>query len=83
MFRCPHCRNALLTCKNIVMPFTEQHRLFEQALGEDWNLLVVGCKDEMAWAFSGQDFATLSVTPSLDASASDHWHGCITNGEVS
>lgn len=82
LFKCPHCRKDLLSCKNIPMAFTEQHDLFEKTFGEDWPALIVGCKDEMAWTFSGTDFATLSVTPSLDASASGHWHGFITNGEV-
>jgi len=36
----------------------------------------------MAWNFvSRSDFGAISVTPSLDASASGHWHGMITNGE--
>jgi hypothetical protein len=42
----------------------------------------VPCRDDMAWVISSQDFATMSVTPSLDASASGHWHGFITNGEI-
>lgn len=35
------------------------------------------------WNSDGaDDFTTLTLTPSVDASASGHWHGFITNGEV-
>lgn len=30
----------------------------------------------------GDDWATLSLTPSVDASNAGHWHGFITNGEI-
>jgi hypothetical protein len=43
---------------------------------------VVGCKPNIAWTRTSDDFAAMSVTPSLDASASGHWHGFITNGEI-
>jgi len=31
---------------------------------------------------SDEDFDTLTLTPSIDASASGHWHGFVTNGQV-
>lgn len=34
------------------------------------------------WAVTGEGFSDLTVTPSIDASSSGHWHGFITNGEV-
>jgi hypothetical protein len=35
------------------------------------------------WTIEGdEDFNTLTLTPSIDASKSGHWHGFITNGEV-
>ncbi len=43
---------------------------------------VVNCKATCAWTRVGEDFDTLSVTPSLDASAAGHWHGHIKNGEI-
>lgn len=88
IFDCPHCvgiitdKKARLTCKNVVMPFNEQYYLFEKLYGEGWNHLIVGCKDDMAWGFSTTDFETITVTPSLDASASGHWHGNIQNGNI-
>jgi hypothetical protein len=46
------------------------------------NVTIVPCKPNMVWNFvSKQDFGSISVTPSLDASSSGHWHGMITNGE--
>jgi hypothetical protein len=43
---------------------------------------VVDCRATSAWNRTSDDFATMSVTPSLDASASGHWHGYITAGEI-
>jgi hypothetical protein len=35
------------------------------------------------WTCDGlDDFESLTLTPSVDASASGHWHGFITNGQV-
>lgn len=82
VFDCPHCQQILLSCKNVVISEREQYEHFEKALGEDWHMIVVPCRNEFAWAFSGDSFETMSITPSLDASASGHWHGLITNGQV-
>lgn len=82
VFLCPHCKKDLLSCKNVVMRAQQQFDLFEAALGKDWNFIIVPCEEEKAWNFSGTDFETLSITPSLDASKSGHWHGHITNGEI-
>ena len=43
---------------------------------------VVSCKRSIAWTRVGDDFDSMSITPSIDASQSGHWHGFITNGEV-
>jgi hypothetical protein len=43
---------------------------------------VVMCKKSIAWNRVGDDFATMSITPSIDASASGHWHGFVTNGDI-
>ncbi len=43
---------------------------------------IIGCKKLSAWTRTGDDFATMTCTPSIDASASGHWHGFITNGEI-
>jgi len=90
VFLCPHCRKDLLACKNIAMSDGDQFALYEKEFGEDWNTLVVPCNPATVWSISGSvptdiraAFPTdLTVTPSIDASASGHWHGHITNGEI-
>ena len=90
VFLCPHCRKDLLTCKNIQMTIREQRELYEQVFGADWNMFVVPCDPDTVWSISGsvptdRDAAfitNLTVTPSIDASPSGHWHGHITNGEI-
>ena len=38
---------------------------------------------EHVWSVvSGEGFGDLSLSPSVDASGSGHWHGHITNGEI-
>jgi len=81
-FLCPHCRKVWLSCKRVVMSTHEQIVIFESAVrGESINV-VVPCKAEAAWKFSGGDFETMTITPSLDASDAGHWHGHITNGGI-
>ncbi len=90
IFLCPHCRKVWLVCKNIEMSLRDQRELFKKEFGEDSNLIVVPDRPEMAWSISGTvpadpkaAFVTnLTVTPSIDASTSGHWHGHITDGEV-
>jgi hypothetical protein len=43
---------------------------------------VVPMKEDVAWNIGGRDFESMSITPSIDASASGHWHGHVTNGEI-
>lgn len=38
--------------------------------------------NEGKWRISGQFPDTTTLDPSIDASASGHWHGTISNGEV-
>ena len=79
-FLCPHCKDWRLSCKNVAMPSKEQWALFEKAFGVPYR--VVGTRPEMAWTISGTDFNTMTVTPSIDASAAGCWHGFITNGAI-
>lgn len=79
-FICPHCRKVWLTCKRVVMPSPKQWAIFADEFDCE---VVVGCKPDVAWKFKGdEEFTTISVTPSLDASPAGHWHGHITNGEI-
>lgn len=81
-FLCPHCRKTYLTCKNVPMDVDKQREIIEAAFGEYASSDIPGSKPEYAWSFSNLDFATMSVTASLDASPAGHWHGFITNGEI-
>lgn len=42
---------------------------------------VVGCK-YLGWQRSSKLLETISITPSIDAGASGHWHGHIKKGEI-
>ena len=70
-FECPHCRTQRLGF------------LFDPPINPSGYIV----KDEPAvskpWKrISGETFETVSFTPSVDASFTGHWHGFITNGEV-
>lgn len=83
-FLCPHCRKTWLTCKRVVMGHNQQWEIFAAAFpgGTGYKHWPVGCDDECAWKFSSFDFATITVTPSLDASRAGHWHGHIRGGLI-
>lgn len=61
-----------------------QLEMFEQLHGE--NAIVQPCNPRAKWNIAGgidaADFASISVTPSLDGSAGGLWHGYITNGQI-
>lgn len=90
VFLCPHCRTILLTCKNSPMRMQEQFDLFEKEFGVPWPQMIVPGEPDFSWSISGTvpadpraAFVTdLTVTPSIDASKSGHWHGNITNGVI-
>lgn len=83
-FVCPACAShvgtrARVTVKRAPMSIREQLALFASELGEDAQY----CHPTTAsvkWSFSGTDFATLTVEPSLNIVG--HWHGTIVNGAV-
>ena len=81
IFKCPHCLEMLLSCKKMPLSFKEQRELFNSKLGEDWNERVVPTESKSAWAILG-DFSNMTISPSIDASHSGHWHGFVTNGEA-
>lgn len=98
MFRCPHCRETWLSCFWVGMPiwgeeiaaprsWSGQFGYIREALdrlkleGIEENA-VVPCSAGLAWNRTGDTFDNLTLTPSLDASASGHWHGFITNGAI-
>lgn len=88
VFLCPHCRKVLLCCKDRVMTYKETFDAIKAGLGEDNKTLVVPPAADFAWNITSSHgayqrpsfFDECSVIPSIDASASGHWHGFITNG---
>lgn len=79
IFKCPHCRETWLTCTFQSIKMSTQLELYRPE-GEASRGDVVPSRQDYAWRRNGDDFETLSVTPSVDASSSGHWHGFITNG---
>lgn len=75
-FLCPHCRST-----HLGVAF---HHAGKAAMEDQYILAHHGANDtQHIWTLPGQDdFATLTLSPSIDASASGHWHGWITNGEA-
>ncbi len=80
IFKCPHCQDIWLTCTFQPIKMSTQMALYRPE-GESSGGQVVPSRQDFAWSRDGDSFHTLSVTPSVDASASGHWHGFITGGE--
>lgn len=79
-----------LTCTFVAMQPSEQRRLIAEIIEqepadfletdtEDHD--VVGCK-VLAWKRSSKMLENISVTPSIDASPSGHWHGHVKDGQI-
>jgi len=83
IFRSPNGNCDLLTCKRVVMPMKEQYALIYKANPQYIGKAVVMTKPDFAWSFIVNNFETLTVSPSVDASASGNWHGFIRNGQIS
>lgn len=86
VFRCPHCRKTWLSCKTAPISIKEQFEIFRAAdiepAGPKYGVVPMGEKYTWKLKDGNRDFASMSVTPSIDASAAGHWHGHITKGEI-
>jgi hypothetical protein len=82
MFRSPSGRGDWITCKRVPMSSSDQYKLIYEDNPDLKRQCVVMTVPDMAWTFSGDDLETLTITPSIDCSASGNWHGFITNGKV-
>jgi hypothetical protein len=82
IFLCPHCQQRWLSCKNAPMKTGDQMELFIEAMKDEEIDTVVPSKPDMAWAISGREFETMTVSPSIDASPSGDWHGHIKDGGI-
>ena len=88
IFKSPTGRGDWLTCKRVAMSTKDQQKLIygdwmDASTRTKWvGKSVVLTTPDCAWKFEGNDFKTLTVTPSVDASASGNWHGFITSGAI-
>jgi hypothetical protein len=82
IFKNPTGGKYWLSCKRIQMTMSEQLKMFYEDHPENVGKVIIHTKPEYAWKFEGNDFTTLTVTPSIDASASGNWHGFISNGNI-
>ena len=73
-FDCPHCRTERL---GVLF-----HRHGREAMEDAVIHAQAPGNSEHIWTIDGDDPASLSLTPSIDASSHGHWHGFITNGEI-
>lgn len=90
-FDCPHCRTVRLGIAfsptldggpPIGMPNTPEIGTLFKAL---WPADHVGTNivpPGIVWQRSGDTFDVLTLAPSVDASASGHWHGFVQGGEI-
>lgn len=73
-----------LTCMFEPTPMGIQREVAERMFGDD-DYTIVPCNQSQGWGHTcepGREFETMTTTPSIDGSASGHWHGFITNGEI-
>lgn len=73
-FLCPHCRRVRLG-----MWFSEPYYTLDFPVTE-WPLYMLTHPDVKYWTRSGDDFETMTLTPSVNVHG--HWHGNIANGAV-
>ena len=74
-FLCPHCR-----IERLGIAF---HHKGHEAIDDTYIRAHANGREDFVWTIcSDEDFAVLSITPSIDASNRGHWHGFITNGET-
>jgi hypothetical protein len=73
-FICPHCINQRLAV--LFYPIIDPD---DWVAKQGWALPDATHK---RWMRTGDTFDTLTLTPSIDCSKSGHFHGYITNGEV-
>jgi len=82
IFRNPTGGRDWLSCKRAPID-RPQYKFFYEKCPDLIGQPIVGTVSEFCWNFEPNgDFATLTVTPSIDASSSGNWHGFITNGEI-
>lgn len=74
-FVCPHCSNP-----DVRLGITFKEEIDRDSLPNT----IHWARPEPKWHREGDDFETMTITPSIDASkyGQNHWHGFITGGEI-
>lgn len=72
-FLCPHCRSERLG--------VAFHHRGHEAI-DDQYIRAHSPSTKNIWELTGSGFDDLTLSPSVDAGASGHWHGHITAGAI-
>lgn len=82
-FLCPHCRACRLGIQFTSIGSEPKPPMsLEDKLRHVHELRTFDVPPGVVWQRTGETFETLTLTPSVDASASGHWHGFVRAGEV-
>lgn len=83
-FLCPHCNTTRLAVQfaNPVGTTPKPPMSLDDKLRHVHDLGTFDVPPGYLWQRTGETFETLTLSPSVDASASGHWHGFVANGEV-
>ena len=76
VFWCPHCRTEHLGVWFVDPVNQADHPEI------DWPKYMLTHPEHSYWQRNGDDFSSMTITPSIDASKYGHWHGFITSGEI-
>jgi hypothetical protein len=82
IFKSPTGHGNWLSCKRVAMSCKDQMETMYKVAPDLIGQCIVPTVADMAWRFEGNDFETMTVTPSIDASRSGNWHGFVTNGGI-
>ena len=73
-FQCPHCVLTGAAYRTRLCVFF-RNPVDGKPHSDDYD-------DKHLWLRSGETFESLTLSPSIDASGSGHWHGFITSGQM-
>lgn len=83
MFRSPTKADFWQTCMFAPTERRVQREAIEAVVPDERaRANVQMCKPTSTWLVTTEDFATMTVTPSLDGSQGGLWHGHITDGKI-
>jgi hypothetical protein len=92
VFRCPHCPESKTTLavafKNpldggapIQLHTEALYRLIDPEYWDGDARCMEAVPPGVHWTRDGASFETLTIAPSVDASAAGHWHGFVRQGD--